>query len=74
MTDAAVLGLPLEAAGDLGQPLAALVIVKCFSEDSEVGVSYSVRATGGLSTVECTGMAHLAVLRLTEALAADEDD
>jgi hypothetical protein len=41
---------------------------------SEVGVTYQVRATEGLSTVECLGMANLAVLRLAGALGGGGDD
>lgn len=63
-----VCGLGIE--GEIpGQPLAALVVVKCLSEDGEVGVSYSVRATPGLSATEALGMAGLADVRLREALA-----
>ena len=67
-------GLPIEGGEDIGHPLAALVIVKSFDEDSENGVCYQVRATEGLSSVECLGMAELAVLRLKEALSGGEDD
>ena len=63
-----VCGLPLEGADDIGQPVAALVIVKTFDGDSEIGVCYRVRATGGLSTVEALGMADYAALRLREGL------
>lgn len=76
MTDessAEVCGLPIIGGEEIGQPLAALVIVKSFDEDSEIGVSYQVRATEGLSTVECLGMANLAVLRLAGALGGGDD-
>ena len=72
-----VCGLPLEGGGDIGQPVAALVVVKTFDGDSEIGVCYRVRATGGLSTVEALGMADFAALRLREALrrhGGEEDD
>ncbi len=69
-----VCGLPIIGGEEIGQPLAALVIVKSFDGDSEVGVSYQVRATEGLSTVECLGMANLAVLRLANALTGGSDD
>jgi hypothetical protein len=69
-----VCGLPLEGGEDIGQPVAALVIVKTFDEDSEVGVCYQVRATGGLSTVEALGMADYAVIRISEALKHREDE
>lgn len=63
-----VCGLPIVGGEDIGQPLAAFVVVKSFDEDSEIGVTYQVLATEGLSTVECLGMANLAVLRLASAL------
>jgi hypothetical protein len=69
-----VCGLPLEGGEDLGQPVAALVIVKTFDQDSEVGVCYQVRATGGLSTVEALGMAGYAAIRLSEALKRGEGE
>lgn len=69
-----VCGLPIEGGEDIGRPLAALVVVKSFDEDSSVGVCYQVRATEGLSTVECLGMAELAVLRLKEALSSGAED
>jgi len=71
-----VCGLPLEGADDIGQPVAALVVVKTFDGDSEIGVCYRVRATGGLSTVEALGMAGFAELRLGEALRrrSEEED
>jgi hypothetical protein len=69
-----VCGLPIEGGEHIGQPLAALVVVKSFDEDSEVGVSYQVRATSGLTTVECLGMAELAVLKLRNALSGGSDD
>lgn len=71
---AQVCGLPIIGGDGIGQPLAALVVVKSFDEDSECGVSYQVLATEGLSTVECLGMANLAVLRLASALTGGGDD
>ena len=65
---ATVCGLPIDGAEEVTQPLAALVVVKCFDPDSEVGVSYRVRATTGLSSVEALGMADFAVLRLKNEL------
>jgi hypothetical protein len=70
----AVCGLPLEGSEDIGQPVAALVIVKTFDADSEVGVCYQVRATGGLSTVEALGMADYAVLRIRDGLRRGGED
>jgi hypothetical protein len=64
-------GLPLAGGGGITQPVAVLVIVKCFDPDSEVGVCYQVRSTEGLSTVEALGMADYAGLRLRKALGAD---
>lgn len=66
--EATVCGLPLEGGEDIGQPVAALLVVKTFDGDSEVGVCYQVRATGGLSTVEALGMADYAVLRIRDGL------
>ena len=63
-----VCGLPLEGGEEIGQPVAALVIVKTFDETSEVGVCYQIRATGGLSTVEALGMADYAVIRISDGL------
>ena len=68
MAEPAVCGLPLEGGEDTGQPVAALVILKTFDQDSEVGVCYQVRATDGLSTVEALGMADYAVLRIRDGL------
>lgn len=56
MTEPAVMGMPL--AGEIPAdyvPLAALVIVKML--DDEGDPVYIARATDGLSSVECLGMA-----------------
>jgi len=74
---AEVCGMPLIGGEDFGQPVAALVVVKSFDPDGEAGVSYQVRATDGLSTVEALGMADYAVLRIRDGLSRhgkDDDD
>jgi hypothetical protein len=68
VSEPAVCGLPLVGGEEIGQPIAALVVVKSFDPDSEAGVCYQVRATDGLSTVEALGMADYAVLRLSNSL------
>jgi hypothetical protein len=63
MTDT-VLGLPIEGMPDEPHtPLAALVVLKAL--DNEGDVVYLARATEGLSSVECLGMAHYSILCLT---------
>lgn len=57
----------------LGQPLAAVVILKTLEEGGEISVGYHVMATGALATVEALGMAHYAVRRLTRALDRSQD-
>ena len=68
MTAAEVLGLPLPGAGDIGQPVAALVVVKYFDDEAENGVAYRALASDGLSTVEAIGMARYAAVRLERAV------
>lgn len=63
-----VCGLPLVGGEDITQPIAALVVVKCFDPDAEAGVRHPVRATEGLSVTEALGMARKAVVELEEAL------
>jgi hypothetical protein len=66
--DLKVCGLPLDAAeGDKEEmPLSALVIVKTFAPEGEVGVRYIVRATDGLSDVEAYGMAMMAAHQIKQ--------
>jgi hypothetical protein len=72
--DVAACGLPLVAGEEIGRPIAAIVVVKTFDPDSEVGVCYRVHATEGLSTVEALGMADYAVLKLSKALRCGDED
>lgn len=56
MTNQTVMGMPIE--GEIPAsytPLAALVIMKMLDNDGDP--IYIARATGGLSSVECLGMA-----------------
>lgn len=66
MTEA--LGLPLGGADDIGQPIAALVVVKYFDDEAENGVAYRALATDGLTSVEAIGMARYATVRLERAI------
>ncbi len=67
MTDALVLGMPLEGGEDIGQPAGALVVVKGL--DKAGNLSYWPLCTEGIMTVEAIGMAILALDRLRAGLA-----
>lgn len=56
------------------QVLSVLLVIKSFSETSEIGTAYQVCATDGLSTVEALGMAELASLKLRKALIKNDLD
>lgn len=59
MTEPTVMALPIIGVPDGVTPLAGLVVMKVL--DTDGNVAYLARATEGLSTVECLGMAHYAV-------------
>lgn len=73
MSEGTVCGLPLPGTDNIGQPVAALVIIKTFDASSDIGVAYQIRATEGLSTVEGLGMADYATLILQESLRRRKD-
>ena len=60
-----VTGLQLEGLEE-GIPLCALVILKYLDNDGDY--AYQVKATDSLSCVEALGMAHLAVMSMTNVL------
>ena len=59
-----VMGLPvIDPPEDGFTPLDGLAIVKGLDKDGNV--TYAARATEGLTSIECLGMAHYAVLCLS---------
>ena len=70
MAEPLVLGMSLDAAEDdpirRAQPLSAFVVVKALDDDGEI--MYLAGATEGLNSVECLGMAELAVIKLKAGL------
>lgn len=72
MTVDSAFGLPLMMSDadheDIDLPIEALVVLKYLDQGGEV--SYIVRATKGVSTVETLGMAHYALTALNEAVKA----
>lgn len=69
MAEAKFFGLPLEGINSDKQVIAAVVVMKCFEEDSETSVAYSMGATDGLTSVEALGMMEYANIILRKQLA-----
>ena len=63
-----VMGLPIE--GMQGEqslmPLAAVVLLKCLDEEGKL--TYMVRATDDITTIEAIGLVHYAVAQLSADL------
>jgi hypothetical protein len=76
VTDCLVLGLPLDVTDDdpihTITPLSAMVVVKGLDENGEV--MYCTGATESLKSVECLGMAELAVAKLKRGLMEAMED
>lgn len=72
----AILGMPLDLADDdpilAVTPLCGFTVIKGLDSDGDV--CYYTAATPGLTSVECLGMAHLAVLKLQGSLARTLDE
>lgn len=66
---ATILGLEVEFAGKLGQPLAACLVVKSLDADGNVG--YSAGATEDLSHVEALGMYRFGQVCIEAEIAGD---
>ena len=68
--DYKICGLPLDLHEDdalkRATPLEGVTVIKGLNEDGDA--AYYVRATESLTTVECLGMAQLAVLKLKRGL------